>query len=144
MPTRSIRILTLLVIASALLVVKLMSPGTAGPPPGGGEAAILEAYEEGRSGVRVVAAAVVDRVLADDVEGTRHQRFIVELPGGHTVLISHNVDLAPRVPLSTGDFVRVCGQYEWNDRGGVIHWTHHDPRGEHDEGWIEYEGRRYR
>ena len=61
MPKRSIRILTLLVIASALLVIKLMPPGTAGPRPGGGEAAIQEAYEEGRSGVRVVAAAFMMR-----------------------------------------------------------------------------------
>jgi hypothetical protein len=87
---------------------------------------------------------VVARVLADDLEGPRHQRFIAALPGGHPVLISHNVDLAPRVPLSTGHLVRFCGHYEWNDRGGVVHWTHHDPRGEHDQGWIEHEGWRYR
>lgn len=95
------------------------------------------------SGVMIDASGTVSKVLSDDNEGSRHQRFILELPSGHTVLVTHNIDLAKRVPLAAGDRVVVHGQYEWNDRGGVLHWTHHDPAGRHEEGWIEHKGQRY-
>ena len=84
------------------------------------------------------------RVLADDNDGSRHQRFIMELPSGTTLLVAHNIDLAPRVAgLSVGDRVSFRGEYEPNDRGGVLHWTHHDPAGRHPGGWLEHGGRRY-
>jgi hypothetical protein len=75
-------------------------------------------------------------VLSDDNQGSRHQRFILKLESGHTVLVAHNIDLADRVPLTRGDVVTLRGRYEWNDRGGVIHWTHHDPEGRGPGGWI--------
>ena len=81
--------------------------------------------------------------LPDDREGSQHQRFIVRLSDGQTLLVAHNIDLAPRVPLDKNDEVRIKGQYEWNEKGGVLHWTHHDPGGRHEEGWIEHQGKRY-
>ena len=97
-----------------------------------------------RSGNQVHSSGTVSRILSDDNEGSRHQRFIVQLSSGRTLLVAHNVDLAPRVQsLSVGDTVSFYGEYESNDRGGVIHWTHHDPRGRHPGGWIEHKGRRY-
>ena len=63
---------------------------------------------------------------------------------GHTLLISHNIDLAVRVPVHIGDRVDVRGRYEWNDRGGVIHWTHHAPQGRRPGGWIRHHKRTYR
>lgn len=99
---------------------------------------------EWRSGDQVQGSGRVIRVLSDDNEGSRHQRFIVELSPGRTLLVAHNIDLAPRVQsIRTGDTVAFYGEYEWNDRGGVIHWTHRDPRGRHSDGWIEHNGRRY-
>ena len=97
-----------------------------------------------RSNAEVELEGTASRVLSDDVEGARHQRFIVELASGHTVLISHNIDLAARVPIQRGDSVRVRGVYEWNDRGGVVHWTHRDPQGRRRGGWIRHEGAEYR
>jgi hypothetical protein len=58
----------------------------------------------------------VTRILADDNDGSRHQRFILEVGGGRTLLIAHNIDLAPRVTgLKVGDTVEFHGEYEWND-----------------------------
>ena len=97
-----------------------------------------------RSSTQVQGSGTVTRVLSDDNDGSRHQRFILRLASGESLLIAHNIDLAPRVKgLREGDTVSFNGEYEWNDRGGVIHWTHHDPRGSHVDGWVEHDGQRY-
>ena len=96
------------------------------------------------SGRQVQGQGRVSRILADDNDGSRHQRFILTLASGQTLLIAHNIDLAPRIPaLEVGDTVAFYGEYEWNDKGGVVHWTHHDPRGRHAGGWLEHGGKRY-
>ena len=103
-----------------------------------------ENSERWQSGQQVRGQGTVSRVLSDDNEGSRHQRFILRLSTGRTLLMAHNIDLAPRVSsLQLGDTVSFYGVYEWNDRGGVIHWTHHDPEGRHTAGWLEHKGRRY-
>lgn len=100
--------------------------------------------QDWRGGQQVRGRGEVVRVLTDDNEGSRHQRFIVRLQSGRTLLIAHNIDLAPRVPsIRSGDVVSFNGEFEDNDRGGVIHWTHHDPRGRHEAGWIEHNGKKY-
>ena len=97
-----------------------------------------------RSSTQVQGSGTVTRVLSDDNDGSRHQRFILRLASGESLLVAHNIDLAPRVKgLNVGDTVSFNGEYEWNDRGGVIHWTHDDPRGSHIGGWVEHNGRRY-
>jgi len=95
------------------------------------------------SGQWQTISGTVKRTLADDNEGSRHQRFILAVPGGKTLLVAHNIDLADRVPLKTGDQLSLHGRYETNDRGGVMHWTHHDPDGRTPGGWIEFKGKRY-
>ncbi len=105
---------------------------------------LLTAFAARHSNVQIESEGVVERILADDRDGSRHQRFILRGPSGITVLVSHNIDLAPRIEgLRPGEFVRFNGEYEWNERGGVIHWTHRAPRDNHRPGWIEYGGRRY-
>jgi hypothetical protein len=105
--------------------------------------AISEAFKERRSSVWVEGAGQVQRTLADDTEGSRHQRFIVDLGRGQTILIAHNIDLARRLPLERGDFVEFRGKYEWNAQGGVVHWTHADPQRHSTGGWIRYQDRKY-
>lgn len=108
---------------------------------------IMEAFEQQRHSIQVRGCGQVIAVLADDNKGSRHQRFIVQLEGvepKHTVLIAHNIDLAPRVDaLQKGDEVVFYGQYEYNPQGGVVHWTHHDPAARHQHGWIEHNGQRF-
>ncbi len=123
------------------------SPGEAtfdaGWSPRGAASPIDAAFEAGRSDVWLEAEGIVERLLPDDTHGSRHQRIIVRIPSGRTVLIAHNIDLAPRVePLGPGDRLRFRGEYEWNDKGGVVHWTHHDPSGRRRGGWIELGNRR--
>ena len=108
------------------------------------DGAIRDAFESQQSGVEVSGAGTVSRILDDDREGDRHQRFILALGKGRTLLIAHNIDVAPRIEgLDVGDAVSFHGIYEWNDKGGVVHWTHHDPQGQHEAGWIRHRGRTY-
>lgn len=86
----------------------------------------------------------VRRLLNDDNEDGRHQRFILTLSGGQTLLVAHNIDIAPRVPLGIGDRVHFRGLYELNDLGGVLHWTHHDPHGVESGGYLRLQRRDYR
>ncbi|XAL98569.1 DUF3465 domain-containing protein [Phycisphaeraceae bacterium D3-23] len=109
----------------------------------GGDGGIGEHFRAQRSDVIVTASGVVKKVLPDDNDGSRHQKLIITLSTGHTVLIAHNIDLAERVPCDEGDVVTFRGEYEWSGQGGVVHWTHHDPAGRHQPGWIEFEGVRY-
>lgn len=107
-------------------------------------ASVAAAHAAQADDVLVEGRGRVTRLLPDDTEGDRHQRFLVDTDGGPRVLIVHNIDVAPRVaPLAVGDTVRFRGDYVWNDKGGLVHWTHHDPRGHHPGGWIEAGGRRF-
>lgn len=120
------------------------SPQVADVGADAGTEAIAAAYADQVSGLQVTGAGVVVKVLRDDTDGSPHQRFLLELPSGQTVLVAHNIDLAPRVPgLTEGDAVEFHGVYEWNPRGGVIHWTHDDPSGRHEGGWLQVQGQTY-
>ena len=105
---------------------------------------IEQAYKNKLSDIQFKGDGKVIRVLADDNEGHRHQKFILRLDSKKTILIAHNIDLAPRIKnLRKGDTVQFYGEYEWSERGGVIHWTHHDPRGKHIGGWLKHKGKIY-
>jgi hypothetical protein len=72
-----------------------------------------------------------------------HETFAVQSDAG-PVSVVDNVALAPRVPVSPGDRVEVCGEMV-HDPGKLplVHWTHHDPAGKHPDGFIQFRGRRY-
>ena len=119
----------------------LVSLAAGTSPP---EATAAQAFEAHQSDVLITGEGVVFRVLRDDTRGDQHQRFILRLADGQTLLVAHNIDLAPRLDgLKRGATVRFRGEYVWNAKGGVLHWTHHDPRGRHPGGFLEYDGRRY-
>ena len=105
---------------------------------------LADAFNNEESGIQVSGSGKVIRILSDDNEGSRHQKFIIKLGSGQTLLIAHNIDIAPRInSLSKGDQIDFCGEYEWNSQGGVVHWTHHDPDGYHEDGWLKHDGRKY-
>ena len=140
--------LFVLVIAAALVYVYFEEPSISLPGRSawmsGGDATAQSAYRNRQSDIQAKGKGVVTRIRTDDLDGSRHQRFILRLETGQTVLISHNIDLAPRVgSLHTGDTVAFYGEYEWNAQGGVIHWTHRDPGGHHANGWLKHDGRTY-
>ena len=109
------------------------------------DSAIGRAFASRASDVQVEGEGTVIRLLADDLNGSRHQRFIVELASRQTLLIAHNIDVAARIDgLAVGDTVSFSGEYVWNEKGGVIHWTHHDPQGRHVAGWVKHNGRTFK
>jgi len=145
------RILLYLASAGLLLYVLAGPAGLRLDPQGhvardgAGAAAVALAWERQASDVQVRGYGEVLRILADDSEGSRHQRFILRLSNGQTLLVVHNIDLAPRITgLRVGDEVEFNGEYVWNPQGGVLHWTHHAPRGRHEAGWLKHGGRTYR
>ncbi|ATU45191.1 hypothetical protein CS557_06740 [Acinetobacter junii] len=105
---------------------------------------IMKAYKQQISNIQVQSKGEVKAILADDNDGSRHQKMILKLENGLTVLVAHNIDLAPRVEgLRKGEIVEFYGEYEYSPKGGVIHWTHHDPQGKHVDGWLKYQGKSY-
>jgi ABC-type glycerol-3-phosphate transport system substrate-binding protein len=157
MAMRRTRSATLVLVVALALVVALGCAGcgsaSVGPSasssasgatnavPSAGDQAVASAFRDRRSEVPVAGQGVVERVLADDNDGSRHQRFILRLASGQTLLIAHNIDIAPRLEgLKPGDTVAFSGIYEYNAQGGVVHWTHHDPGGKHTAGWLQANG----
>lgn len=107
-------------------------------------AQIAQAFREQQSDLQVKASGEVIAVLKDDNEGSRHQKFLLKLSNGQTVLVAHNIDLSPRIEnIQKGDRVEFYGEYEYSEKGGVIHWTHHDPRQKHIDGWLKHQGKTY-
>ncbi|ALO36603.1 hypothetical protein CMT41_07165 [Colwellia sp. MT41] len=102
---------------------------------------LLTAFQNKENNLQVNGKGTVTVLLETDTSGTQHQKFIIQLASGQTLLVSHNIDLAPMInSLKIGDAIEFYGEYEWNDEGGLIHWTHNDPSGEHIDGWLFHDG----
>jgi hypothetical protein len=134
-------------IACALIsagCISAVQPSGHNGAEGADDGTVGRAFKIGTSNIQVEGEGVVTRILSDDLSGSRHQRFVVRLASGQTVLVAHNINIAPRVVgLREGDSVRFNGEYVWNEEGGVLHWTHRDPEGRHAAGWLKHNGRTY-
>ena len=106
--------------------------------------AVIQAYKNKKSDIFVEGSGVVKKLLADDNNGSRHQKFLVSISAEQTLLFAHNIDLAPRIEaIQVGDSVQFRGEYVYNPKGGVVHWTHKDPQGKIEGGWIQHNGQKY-
>jgi len=142
-------LLVLLAVLGYLIAGRGAPTPTAAPPSSSSarpdtDARLAQLFATQTSDVQVEGQGVVTRLLADDTSGDAHQRFILQLRSGQTLLVAHNIDIAPRLDgLAVGDTVAFSGEYVYTDQGGTIHWTHHDPGGTHVAGWLEWNGKRY-
>jgi hypothetical protein len=119
------------------------APSAIGSSGRGCAADLKSALDDRRSDVLVECSGDIIKVLDDDNDGARHQRFLVKLDNGVVIKVAHNIDLAPRVPAEEGDLLEFKGEFEWNELGGVVHWTHHDPGGRRQGGWLRLRGKTY-
>ena len=120
---RVVPILVVLVLVGLRLWPNLLAPPSVSPPriptprsddasgsvpaaapadPTTANAALLAAARAHASHVEIEARGRVTRLLPDDTEGARHQRFLVRIADGLTILVAYNRDLAPRIPLQPG------------------------------------------
>lgn len=105
---------------------------------------LANAFQYGLTNLQVEGEGKVIKILSDDTYGSKHQRFIIRLSTLQTLLVAHNIDIAPRIAtLKVGDNLQFNGEYEWDNKGGVMHWTHHDPDNQHVNGWIKHAGITY-
>src|SRR5262249_41429818 len=140
-PSLPLRVLRQRPTAVLILVLVLAGCSTA---PQHNDSPFERAVANRTSDVQVEGEGGGTRILSEDVTSAPQQRFSVRLVSGQTVLISHNIDLAPRLDgLREGDSVAFNGEYVWNAEGGMVHWTHRDPAGKHAAGWLKYNGRTY-
>jgi Protein of unknown function (DUF3465) len=108
--------------------------------------ALCDAYSAGRSQVEVVADGTVTRVLGvAPGRVSPHEGFLLKLASGCSLVVrvEANTDFTGSIPLTEGQRVAVKGEYEFYPRGGVVHWTHRDPRGRHEGGYISAGGQVY-
>ncbi|NGY06567.1 DUF3465 domain-containing protein [Solimonas terrae] len=129
-------------------LIALFGRGSPGTGNGGAQLAsdqmLADAYANHSEHLQVQGGGHVIAVLPDDREGSRHQRFILRLDSGQTLLIAHNIDLASRIDaLAEGELITFSGEYVWNENGGVVHWTHRDPERRHPDGWLQRGGQLY-
>lgn len=128
---------------TVVLISLLVTIGVAGC--GGDElpdnTRLLNAIEEGRTGIWVSGHGTVTQVLGDQTIGLPRQRFMVHIDdSAPRVMVQHVLSESTRVPVERGDAVSFQGRYEWSGSGGLISLTHRDPDQPGSGGWIRHKG----
>jgi hypothetical protein len=131
---------------AAIAMLAALSACGAGHTQAPDDAAVCALYAQRADKAEALASGSVAAIL-----GTRrgpsgeHEGFLLRLDSGCalTLRVETNVDLTGPVPLTRGQHVLVKGEYIYDPRGGLLHWTHRDPRGRHVGGYVEAGGRLY-
>ncbi|NUN05797.1 MAG: DUF3465 domain-containing protein [Bdellovibrio sp.] len=85
----------------------------------------------------------VTKVLPNDEDGRKHQKWMVRLSNGNTMQAVYNSDMCPEVPVKVGDVIAMGGMFLWTNSGPMLHWLHHDPRGNRPDGYVYVNGKYY-
>lgn len=80
----------------------------------------------------------VTQLLPDDTQGLPHQKWVATLSNGLKIQIVYNLNMGLKVPIKVGDKFAVGGQFIWTDQGGLVHWTHEDPKQVRPDGYVMY------
>ena len=64
----------------------------------------IQPFSKRDTGTWIEVKGFIRRLLSDDDDGSRHQRFIIDIGNRITLLVAHNIDLAKRVPVGMGTF----------------------------------------
>ncbi|HEV3092724.1 MAG TPA: DUF3465 domain-containing protein [Candidatus Cybelea sp.] len=131
---------------AALVVAALASLCACAASQPTDDRAVCGAFSAARSGVEVVAGGSITRIFGVRPGRTSpHEGFLMHLDSGCdlVVRVEVNTDFTGDIPLRAGENVAVKGEYEYYPRGGVIHWTHRDPRGRHENGYVQAGGQMY-
>lgn len=123
--------------------VAQQSYGSAQQEQSYGQDQVIAAQDQHAIKQQVTFTAPVKKLLPDDRQGSKHQKFLLALDNGSTILVAHNIDLAPYLPIQPGTIINISGEYIWNRKGGLVHFTHRATRRGHMGGWVEVGGQRY-
>lgn len=93
----------------------------------------------------LVVVGWVTGILPDvERDGVSYQRFEVRLVNRQHLLIEHDLHRSTRVEgIKAGSELLIRGRYFWNEQGGVLRYTHHDPEQKRPDGWIRFKHRNY-
>ena len=135
-------------LAVALLALVSGCSASSDAPSEAGNAAVYDAWRNGRTRFEVTARGSVARILGERTGPSGpHLGFLLHLTGsagrGLTVRVEDNLDLTGPIVLHEGDDATIRGEYIYDARGGLIHYTHRDRRGKHAAGYVQVEGRLY-
>jgi hypothetical protein len=136
-------IIAVIAIALALVALALVWQSRPGYEVRSGFAAVQDAHLYRQTGFIAEVEGIVARILMDDREDRRNQKFTIRLTNGQMLLVIHDQEVAGRVPVSVGDTVLVRGEYVWTETGGTLRHTQRDYSTRRLHGWIDHRGERY-
>ncbi len=87
---------------------------------------------------------VVTKILPDDRQGLKHQKWEARLSNGQKIQVVYNSDMGARVPVEVGDQFGVGGEFVWGRQNvGIMHWLHEDRKDRRPDGYVYHEGQVY-
>lgn len=104
---------------------------------------VEQAFYAKQSNLMVEVDGEVVRTIRPGAGNRGYQEFQMRMPNGQLILVVHEHAHDKQVPVTERDQVKVRGNYQWTELGGVIRGTQRDPSMQRRHGWIEHKGKRY-